>query len=756
MLLKTACLLAGAWLCTRLSDMPPQGVPEMLCVLAVLLCAIPRARHVSLVLAGFSAFALEAQDALSGQLAPDLAGTPLDVTVYIAGFPAGSDDARQFVARPVNQPELPRLLRLSWFDPQTRPEFGETWRLCVQLRSPRGTANPGGFDYERWLLREGIGATGYVCASRAPRRIDVEPDGTFAQLRRDAVRRISSLVANDEASAVLLAVSVGARHRIDASAWDRYAATGTSHLVAISGLHIGIAASAAFGLGWLVATFALPRRSALGVASLAAVAGAGLYAALSGFAIPAQRAFMMLALAVAFLCYRRRPAIATVVALPCCIMFVANPFVVLAPGFALSYAAVLVILHGAAAYVRPIRTRQNWIRASSGAIRRLVTLQFALLFGLFPLTVAIFDRFSLVAPFVNLVVLPLFNTAIVPAALAGLMFDGWTAPVGDWLIRLAWRGIELKLRVIARAADLSPDTNVATDDGVALAIAWLALCHVALPSGWPGRRIALLALCVAATYRPASPPTGCFRYTMLDVGQGLAVVVQTARRTLLYDTGPAFRGGSSMAELVVLPYLRRLGVPRLDLLLVSHGDNDHAGGADVVINGIEVEATLGETAAEPCRAGQAWLWDGIRFTVLHPRHRAPWSGNNASCILRIDTGEEAMLLTGDIEAPVEKLLLWRNAIAPASIVVVPHHGSATSSSHDFVAATGAGIALVSTAHDNRWSLPRAEIVRRWSLAGADVLTTAGDGALRQLVCRSGRGKLTAERQTGRKFFHRRP
>jgi competence protein ComEC len=723
------------------------------------LCLLPfaRLRPAAAVSCGFVLMASAAGDRLDDRLDVSLAGQTQVFPARIEEFVAADPQSLRVVVAPVGRHDLPERIRLSWLDAATVPQLGETWRFFAKLRRPRGYANPGGFDYEGWLFRQGIGAIGYVLPAPASYRINGEALPFVDRLRRAVVERLDGLLPDDEATAVLMAISVGARHRITRDQWDRYAATGTSHLMAISGLHIGLAAGSVMLLCRVLGAPFCRKRNLRDMSALAGVASALLYAALSGFAVPAQRACLMAVTACAFALARRRTGAVNLLAAPCLIIFLADPLAVLAPGFMLSFAAVAILLSAASAFVAP-RSLPAPLAKAVLPFERLGYLQLALLTGLFPLTVLLFGRFTLLAPIVNILVLPVFNLLTVPAMLLGVVCVGPLTLPGDLLLELSHRSVSLALSIIGLARDVGgPGFRVA----VGIPVLILApLAHVLLPRGWPGRRFALIALAAALTYRPPAPATGCFRYHVLDVGQGLAAVVQTRRYALLFDTGPAYRSGSSAADLVVVPFLRSAGVRRLDHVVVSHADLDHAGGIAAIIRQVETGRVLaGESLAalgpvqHACIAGTGWVRDGIRFRLLHPRPDSPWTGNNASCVLEVSAGDGSLLLTGDIEAPVETLLAYRQGLRHNDVVVVPHHGSRTSSAPALVDATTPETAIVAAGYRNRWGFPKAEVVQRWRQRGAAVLNTAVSGAISQEICADGqRSPVSQYRQQRTRYW----
>ncbi|MDH3440741.1 MAG: DNA internalization-related competence protein ComEC/Rec2, partial [Gammaproteobacteria bacterium] len=543
--------------------------------------------------------------------------------------------------------------------------------------------------------------------------------------------------------------------------WDAYAATGTSHLMAISGLHIGLAASALFLLAWGVSSALPGRRNCRDHALVAALLAAVAYAAMSGFAVPARRACVMVFLA-AFVTLRRREISPSILlAMTAAIVFLADPLTLLTPGFKMSFAAVAVLFVIANRHL--VIPLSGPLAKPCAGLLRLSQVQLGLLAGLLPLTVALFERFSAIAPFVNILVLPVFNFVTVPFSIAGALLDGPLSPVGDQFLKAAHQSIELVLAIVSFAAK-----NDWLSFRTAVPVSWfvllLPLLQILLPAGWPGRRLVLLAVLAIVTARPKPLPSDCFDYHVLDVGQGLAVVVQTREHALLFDTGPSFQSGNNTAEMVVNPFLQHAGIDRLDVIVVSHGDLDHAGGIQAMIRSTTVGRVLtGEylpslgIAQKPCFAGQTWQWDGIDFRVLHPRVATAWQRNNASCVIEISAGKHRLLLTGDIESPVEILLQHRQKFRQSHAVVVPHHGSRTSSSAALVDGTAPAVAIVSASRTNRWGFPREDVVTRWQVAGARVVNTGQAGAISQQLCRDRPpGSLKTARSVHRRYWHDTP
>lgn len=767
MLRSCLALLAGAYTLQFCASLPPAWMLVPAFALALAALVLRYTRLLALLLLGFCICWAAAKGVLDDRLPAESAGETLALTGRVADFPERRGGLLRFVLDTQDHPDLPQRIRLSWYDSVTLPRVGETWTLRVRLRRPRGFANPIGFDYEQWLFRQRIGATGYVIAHPDNRQLDEVPVAWQARVRQRIADRIVAVTGDNDASAVLQAIVVGARHRITQAQWDRYAASGTSHLMAISGLHIGLAAAGAWLLGWVLIAPLCRWRNVRDGAALVALCSAAAYASVSGFAVPAQRAVLMALVVIGAGLLRRQLPAERVLALAAVAVFLGDPLSIMAPGFKLSFAAVAILLWSARQ--RPfdgVLAHRGGARWAAEIAYRLPPLQLTLLLGLLPLTALLFGRVAWLAPIVNLLVLPLFNFVTVPTALAGTLFDGPLAPVGDLLLRVSWYSIRSTLALVALVADWPPaGLQVATSGRLVVVAAMLAALWAILPPGWPGRRLAWVAAAATVLSRPAAPPAGCVDMTALDVGQGLAMVLRTSEHVLVFDTGPAFRNGGDTGRLVLVPYLRAAGIDRIDLLMVSHGDSDHAGGAASLVAAAPVERVItggfidGIAGTQwRCRRGQTWLWDGVRFSVMHPASNVAAgqsaSDNDESCVLEIAAGKHRALLTGDIEKVAETRLLESGSLSEVDLVVVPHHGSLTSSSEPFVRRLSPRVALVSAGFDNRWSLPRPEVVERWERSGARVFNTATSGAVRARMCAdTGLDAVAGHRVAARKYWH---
>ncbi len=717
-------------------------------------------RNVSWLLAGAGLFAFAAAGNLESRLAPQYAGDSIVANIRVADFPEQRGSSVVFIAEPLLDARLPRRIRISWFEPPGEPRFGDVWKLEVRLRRPRGNLNPGVFDYEAWLFRRKIGATGYVVNGRRNQRVHSDELGPVERLRQRFVDRLEDLLPSRQSASVLAAISVGARHLVTREQWERYGNTGTSHLMAISGLHIGLAAAGGYLVTRLLSGFLWRRGNHRVRATLAAVFVAGIYALVSGLAVPSQRAASMLAMLALATLRRRQAHPALILAAACAMLGAAMPVATMAPGFKLSFAAVAILIWLACRHDRSSRRGAGLPLVT--AIRRLGIVQVFLLLGLLPLTASLFGRITFVAPPANLIAVPVFSLVTVPFTLAGLVLDGPLEMVGDGALFIAARSVEWVERLVAAAASVPAALfRVPRMEGWDRVYLFVPLVWVVLPPGWPGRSLAWLGVAALIAYEPGRPAPGCVELDVLDVGQGLAAVLMTHSQVLLYDTGPAYRGGGSAAETVILPYLAAQGIVRIDTLIVSHSDLDHAGGLASLLSGVDVRKMLvGESlpgageSSRSCRAGDGWQIDGIDFRVIHPVAGTTYRGNDASCVLLVEVGKHRLLFSGDIEKAAEDDVVSRDALPPVAVAMIPHHGSRTSSSARFVQAARPALAIASTGFRNRWGFPKADIVDRWRGVGATVLDTGLSGTVSVGICAAtGIGSVRQYRRGHRRIWH---
>jgi len=749
-LLKPCLLILTGGLAAQHTTLPlDSDLVGLLFVASLAGCVWQRTRSLSLVVVGFALFVLAALDIVENRLEEKYAGDSMLTRVRIADLPQRRGASLVMHVVPLADSRIPARIRVSWFEPPLDPQLGDVWQLELRLRPPRGLLNPGVFDYETWMFREGYQASGYVVGGPRNRLLWAGETSWLERARGQFVRRSLASATSRADAAIVSAVGVGVRQLVTREQWDEFALTGTTHLMAISGLHVGLAASVGF-IASLAFIGPLRRRGTLLVPAL--VAGtvfAVVYAVISGLGVPSRRAAVMLAFAAVAIMTRRQVDTMGAIAVSGMVVYCSDPVASLAPGFQLSFGAVVLLLWLA-------RQRSRARRGVSSWLRQLCVVQVFLAFGLLPLTALLFQRVAVVAPLANLVAVPLFSFVIVPLVLFGLAAGG----IADLALEVAaWVVGQVSRLVTALASVSLVDAHIAAVEGQAWLFLLLALAWVALPRGWPGRYAAVIGVVAIFAWRPLPPPDRCFDAWFLDVGQGLAIVIQAGDQVMLYDAGVAWRGGGSVAEQVVLPFLASRGVRRIDWLVVSHGDLDHSGGVSAVLAAAEVGRLLaGETLmgieAVGCRKGMSWVAHRVRFEVVHPGGAFGAPGNDGSCVVRIASGPHAMLLTGDIEAEAERILVQSATDISADVALVPHHGSLTSSSVPFVDSVRPLYAVISAGYANRWGFPKAAVVRRWRDKGAQVLTTATTGAVFFRVCAEGGVvEMRRERLLRRRFWH---
>ncbi len=694
---------------------------------------------------------------LQDNLPPEFEGRDLLVEGRIVDIPRKTEFGQRFemdVARAGldGAPAVvPRRILLNSRDPSFAPRAGETWRLQARLKRPHGYQNPGGFDYEAHLFRERIRARGYVRDDTAPQRLDAEPGWyNIDRWRQDLGDRIRARLPDNDYAGIVVALANGDGRGLSAEQWQVLRHSGTLHLVAISGLHISLIAGVVFFIArWL---WALPGKTVLLLpapqfGALAALLAAMFYAALAGFVVPTQRALIMLTVAMAGILWRRRFSPSQILAAAGLAVLVYDPLSVMAAGFWLSFAAVAVILfvmHGDRLRM-PLAWKWGYI-------------QWAIALGMLPLMLALFQQLSLVAPLANMLAVPVFDLMAVPLTLLGVLTLGVAPDMAGFLFQLAAWLLHWLWQALAWLAELpfSQWTQPAPA-GWALACGVVGVLLLLAPRGWPARWVGAVWLLPLFLVRPPAPPAGEAWFTLLDVGQGLAAVVRTREHTLLFDAGPRF-GDFDTGKAVVEPYLRAIGVRRLDVLIASHGDSDHIGGVESVRRALPVEKVLSSVPeklppAQPCQAGQRWEWDGVEFVMLAPADGDTARRNDHSCVLQVRNRHGTILLPADIEAGTEKKLVTQfGERLRSDILVAPHHGSKTSSTPAFIEAVAPRHVLFPVGYRNRYRHPHPEVVERYRERGIVSHDSPTAGAL-ELRLADGGPRIAAYRTWHRRYWY---
>ncbi len=743
---------------------------------------------------GWELTRLRAAATLAEQLPAALEGVDLELVGVVRSLPTERRDGVRFLfeveqARRDGQPlqvgaDLPRHISLGWYasdrfegDSAARPphvQAGDRWRLAVRLRQPHGLMNPNGFDYEFWLFEQGVRATGSVRAAGASANSSAAMllgDSGLHRIQRwrQALRSaLQQRLGDTAATGVLAGLIVGDQAAIDRADWDTFRITGTAHLLAVSGLHIALlawVAAAAVQALWRRSRRAMHWLPAQDAARWGGLLAAVAYALLAGWGVPAQRTVLMLAVLTALRAAGLRwpgPLI-----LLCCaaVVALADPWALLQPGYWLSFVAVALLMVSEPVGAEPSQLDPATPRGRlTSAVQAMWRSQWVASVGLAPWTLIFFQQVSLIGLLANAVAIPALTLVITPLALLGVLLPPlW--PLAAWLVE-ALMSVLGQLATVPLASWNAPAAPLWAQ---ALAVAG-ALLFV-LPTAW---RLRLLGpLLMLPLIWPAVVRPGLAEFDLLaaDIGQGNAVLVRTASRTLLYDTGPQYSRDSDAGERVLLPLLRAGGSAPLDLLVLSHRDSDHTGGAAAIVRSGGVVRVAGSLedghpwrALAPyqgCGDGLSWRWDGVDFEFLHPvptelERRAPDlpKSNAVSCVLRVSNGRRTLLLTGDIERDQEHALVGRHgAHLAADVMLVPHHGSRTSSSSALLRAVQPRWGLVQSGYRNRYGHPAPDVVARLNLHDIGVVRTDLCGAWHW---RSADASSWCVRDRQRRYWHRPP
>lgn len=739
MRIGSGLFLIGVLTATQLPQLPSPYISAILPVLVLLSVKYGGARYLLWYFSGLIWLCLVSYNTLSKKLDHELENEEITVLGYVASLPSLDSFYLQFEFSVIQITDGhgqtrtgPDKIRLNWYRPYPLVVPGEKLRLIVKLKSPHGYINPGGFDYEAWLFQQRILATGYV---RKNITDSGQHDSQFSihTLRYFLRDKLANILDDSAVSGLIPALIIGDRSNMNRDQWQVLSATGTSHLLAISGLHIGLIAGFAFFLMrwvwslWYQGACLLPAQK---VASCVSVVAALFYAMLAGFTIPTQRALIMITVAILFGFMSRRLSASYIYAIALLSVLLIDPLAVLSGGFWLSFAAVFLIL------VAMNNRLENVGRLNS--IRQWGRLQIYIYAGLIPFLIIWFNQFPLLSLIANSVAIPWVTLICIPIIMSGIPVLLLNEAAGMFILSMGNEGLKALWFFLQYLASIEiAQIAMPQPSWLALLLASAGLGLFFVPTALPGRWLAVIYLLPLFLAQNKIMNNGEFEVIVLDVGQGLASVVKTRDHLLLYDTGPGFSTGFNTGWSVIIPYLKYSGFRRLDMIVLSHGDSDHIGGLADVMAAVEfnklltsVPDKIGSSRAEQCLAGQKWEWDDVHFEILSPYNDYNLSGNNASCVLKISNDQHAVLFTGDIESRAEiRLIEQYRDILDVDVLVAPHHGSATSSSPALIRATSPDHVIFPTGYLNRFKFPRQEVIERYENHGTKILNTAHDGAI---------------------------
>ena len=741
-----------------------------------------------------------ASQQLSSRLGEHLTGQNILISGSVSSIPVSNDNVQRFefnveshrilaVEEPQSDQVFPKKIRLSWYYGRA-VNAGESWQFEVRLKPPHGFMNPGGFDYEAWLFQHGIHATGYVRKSSLNKRLQLS-SGSIDFVRQSLgvqIDDIAGQVEVDEINSFSLvkALAIGDKSSITNQQWRILANTGTSHLMAISGLHIGLASLFAYVLIRRVVPVPVMKRiPAQHVALTAGMVTALLYALIAGLSIPTQRAFIMLLVLSVMMLIRRnhRPIDALGFALG--LVLLIDPLAVLSVGFWFSFSAVAVIFISITAAQKQAGMNESFFYKVLLTLKQWVRLQLLISLFLLPLSLFMFQQVSLISPLANLLLIPYVSFLVVPVVLLAIICSFLSLTLSDMLFTLAATLLDFIWPLLSYFSSLPYALWVRGDvDITKLLVATAAMLlffyarkisfyvfsriDIKTPeyASWLIRAMACLLFIPLLTMETSKFDHGEYQLTVLDVGQGSAAVIQTQNHVLVFDAGAKFSDRFNAGSGVVIPYLRSQSIASLDRLIISHGDADHIGGAQAILDEYPETFLIGQDIEklqvanrQRCHAGFKWHWDGVDFAFLSPATKdkllaVAGKRNDQSCVLQVISTAGSVLFTGDIEKKTEKQLVEQyGKLLASDILLVPHHASNTSSVSAFIKAVNPELSLISVGYKNRYRLPNRKVMARYEVENRQMMQTDKSGAITIRLMAASSFIIEKYREKAGKYWH---
>lgn len=703
-------------------------------------------------LAGFLWATFVAHSLLSNKIAQELEGKDIVVTGVVSSIPEKFARRTRFeltlnsVSYKNKKYSAPKKIKLTWYGKAPKIIPDDRWQLVVRLKKPFSYQNPGGFDYEAWMFQKEIDAKGYVRNSNLNKRQQsAQSLFSFTRARYLLKRKILD-INKSPYRAIILALLIGDKSELTDSQWRIFRKTGTSHLIAISGLHIGLIAGMVFFISrWLwgfyrngVEIIPSPK-----IAAILAIISAVMYSAMAGFSLPTQRALIMLSVIMISILFDVRAQSWNTLAIALFLVLVISPFAVMNPGFWLSYFAVGIIMY----FSKTSRKKTNKLTTT---LYNWSLIQLVIGIGLIPFVLLFFSESSIISPIANFIVVPVFSFIIVPVVfIAGCLLFIWPfmSEILFTIIVFILDKVWIFLEYLSAIGYSTFQINYLTIP--AFLFSCLGIILLFLPKKFPGKSLAPIFFLPLVFPEFEAPEFGTAKISLLDVGQGLSVVIQTQHHSLVYDTGPKYSKSFNTGKTVVIPFLKSQGISEIDKIIISHGDNDHIGGIKSIVDSMAVKSILSSVpnkvkskiklkskliSSKYCNSNKHWSWDGIYFKIIHPHPLSELKKNNASCVLRISTGdtnhEKSILLTGDIEAKAEQEILNNHELnISATILIAPHHGSKTSSTWSFINKIKPDYVLYATGYRNRYHFPADTVSKRYQKLDVLEYSTSNYGTI---------------------------
>lgn len=700
-------------------------------------------------LLGFSWTLWFAHHHANWNLPKELEGKTIVITGYIKSIPDISSHQTAFLF------SLPAqgVIRLTSRLENQYFHVGDKWSFAVRLKRIHGLRNPGGFDFEAWAFQENIRASGYIVKSNENKLLNHHwYHSSLNRVRQFLKEKIEKNLAKSNTSPWIIALALGERHGILSSNWEVLRNTGCNHLMAIAGLHIGFMAGFAYAIMIYIwrriprLSLRLPAQQAGAIASLMM----GLtYSALAGFSIPTQRACIMLSVFLVIILMKRKITAWMAWCLAVFFVLLFNPLSVLDASFWLSFGSVALIIYGVSARLSPKGLWWKWGR-----------IQWVIALGLIPFSIWLFQQCSIVSFIANSIAIPWVGFLIVPLTLLGTLSLLFSEKIGGLILWFADYLLSWLWTILTYLAHLSWSTwyQVIPSNSI-IFLACVGVIILLFPAGFPGRFFGVIWLLPLFLFKPAAPKIGEAWLTLLDVGQGLSAIIQTEKHILVFDTGAKLSDSYDMGESVVIPFLRSIGAKKIDMLVVSHGDNDHIGGSYSLLKNFsipKIKTSVPEEFSEAtyCLRHESWNWDQVQFQFLYPPPENLNLDNDGSCVLRVTTGDKHILLTGDIEKLSEKFLVQQDEKKlPANILIAPHHGSKTSAENEFLNAVRPQYVLFPVGYRNRYHFPHPSVVLKYQKLNSILLDTANMGAIQFVMNKDFISKPGLYREEYARYWH---
>ena len=669
---------------------------------------------------------------------------------------------------------LPNKIRLSWYRSNQLPLVGQRWQFRAKLRRPNGFHNPAGFDYERWLLVKGIGATGYIKKSSGNLLLDQPAWWNINQLRSKVAQSIDQKCEACDNWGLIKALTIGYRGDIRLSQKKILKDSGTAHLLAISGLHIGLISGLFYLLGrwlWRIYFFRYRFNRLEFSAVLSFTAGLS-YAALAGFSIPTVRALIMLGVIFFALKYRLSNNLLNTIATAVVLILIIDPLAVGSTSLWLSIGALLII--GLAQYLlnnqQLDKHHNEEINEQKSWLVKLLLVQGVFTLMFIPLGIVLFGQVNIAGFLANVIAIPAVSFVLLPLALFASFCASVNLPYTEWILIVCDRGLTFLMGYLEW---LLESGLAAIDIGYIpmplLILSLVGLAILIMPRGIPSKKLALMLVLLSVVWQPEKLEYGSYEMAVLDVGMGTSVIVRTKHHSMIYDFGPGNNHGFSAGSWVVKPYLKRHNIQAPDLMVISHVDQDHSGGFYTFRSNFDSATLISGTPrqlrkrfnldqpVQPCHEVSPWRWDGVDFQFLAFPKKGPTIAlmddtNNRSCVLKIQ-GKHSVLLTGDIEAEREN---WLVSVDPkylkSDLLVAPHHGSSSSSTADFINKVLPEAVIFTVGNNNRWNFPKPEVISRYKATQSDIYRTDKHGAV-TFYSGSNNFLIESERIRHPRFWH---